>query len=162
MVRTTLCKRYGTTLQHRPHNIHSAPLRCTYLGPLPQRKGWRAQMAGYCRGSIGRSFGYSLLRLRSYERVARYYCSCSNIRRNNVAQGRKARNKPAHNKHHPAVPAGDNDRLLVVRSNCCALGGQHPYGPELARGHFHSRRLPGTRAVRFTPTALRASIQFGD
>ena len=48
--------------------------------------------------------------------------------------------------------------LLVVCADCHPLYRQPAHGPELARGHLHPGRIPGTRAIWHAPAVLRACL----
>ena len=58
----------------------------------------------------------------------------------------------------PALHAHAHHRLFYLRRHRHTLRCQPAHGPELARGHLYSWRLPGPRPVRTAPAVLRPGL----
>ena len=63
-----------------------------------------------------------------------------------------------HTEHITIVHHDDCHRIFIIRTYRDPLHRQHTDGPELSGGHLHAGRIPGTRAIWYTPAVLRSGI----
>ena len=162
LVRAALRQHTRTVLQQWCHRIYHPAGSLPHLGRI--RKLYRKEQVAH--GTLVHPdhshAGYSFLR--TWRQLCRYRHHRHRIAVALSQAGyagedqREISRIGTHTEHITIMHHDDCHRIFIIRTYRDPLHRQHTDGPELSGGHLHAGRIPGTRAIWYTPAVLRSGI----
>ena len=162
LVRAALRQHTRTVLQQWCHRIYHPAGSLPHLGRI--RKLYRKEQVAH--GTLVHPdhshAGYSFLR--TWRQLCRYRHHRHRIAVALSQAGyagedqREISRIGTHTEHITIMHHDDCHRIFIIRTYRDPLHRQHTNGPELSGGHLHAGRIPGTRAIWYTPAVLRSGI----